>query len=88
VAAGQVELRWLDQCGVSLALPPTCCWRLKGNPLCVPKTKAGRLNVIGTLVETQQGRSLEYRFLEGSCRAESVVAYLDTLANLERTGPT
>jgi len=54
----------------------------------VPKTKSGRLNVIGTLVETQQGRSLEYRFLEGTCRAESVVAYLDTLANLERTGPT
>jgi len=78
----------LDQCGVSLALPPIGCWRLKGDPLCVPKTKAGRINLIGTLVETQHGRSLEYRFLDGSCRAEAVVAYLDTLANLERTGPT
>lgn len=48
----------------------------------VPKHwgNAGRINVIGTLSCSQDKQTLEYRLLEGRCKAEHVEQYLETLA--------
>jgi putative transposase len=65
-----------------LSLPLSYTWSLKNHPLCVPKHwgNAGRINVIGTLSCTQTKQHLEYRLLEGRCKAEQVESYLNTLA--------
>lgn len=41
---------------------------------------AGRINVIGTLSCGKDSQCLEYRLLEGRCKAEQVESYLETLA--------
>jgi putative transposase len=48
----------------------------------VPKHwgNAGRINVIGTLACSQNTQTLEYRLLEGKCKAEQVESYLEILA--------
>lgn len=48
----------------------------------VPKHwgNAGRINVIGTLSCHKDKRTLEYRLLEGRCKAEQVESYLEALA--------
>ncbi len=48
----------------------------------VPKHwgNAGRINVIGTLACCKDKQHLEYRLLEGRCKAEQVESYLETLA--------
>ena len=48
----------------------------------VPKHwgNAGRINVIGTLACGKDKQYLEYRLLEGRCKAEQVESYLETLA--------
>lgn len=40
----------------------------------------GRLNLIGTWSLHGEQKQLEYRFLEGSCCTQDVIAYLDALA--------
>lgn len=65
-----------------MSLPLGYGWSLKNQPLCVPKHwgNAGRMNVIGTLSCSKDQQQLEYRLLEGKCKAEQVEAYLETLA--------
>jgi putative transposase len=77
-------LRYLDESGFSLCLPPTSTWTRKGqsNQHRVPTRwgSRGRINVIGTLRLDESGERLEYAALEGSCRSAEVIAYLDALA--------
>lgn len=79
-------MKYLDESGFSLCLPPAYTWTLKGqkHQHRVPTRwgKQGRINLIGTLRLEGEGeeRLLEYRLLEGSCRSGEVVAYLDLLA--------
>lgn len=75
-------LKYLDEVGFSLSLPLSYTWRLKGQPLAVPKHwgGAGRINLIGTLSCFKQTQQLEYHILEGRCRAEQVKTYLEQLA--------
>ncbi len=66
-------------------LPPAHTWTLKGrkHQHRVPTRwgKQGRINLIGTLCFDGEGEErLEYRLLEGSCRSEEVLTYLDLLA--------
>lgn len=78
-------MRYLDESGFSLSLPPTSSWTKKGSSHQhrVPTRwgSEGRINLIGTLRWDEGGERLEYATLEGSCRSTEVIAYLDALAN-------
>jgi putative transposase len=80
--AGEIVLKYLDEAGFSLSLPLSYTWSLKNAPMPVPKHwgNAGRINVIGTLSCSQDKQQLEYRLLEGRCKAEQVEHYLEALA--------
>ncbi len=77
-------MRYLDESGFSLSLPPTSTWTRKGSSYQhrVPTRwgSEGRINLIGTLKWDEGGERLEYATLEGSCRGTEVIAYLDALA--------
>lgn len=77
-------MRYLDESGFSLSLPPTSTWTKKGSSHQhrVPTRwgSEGRINIIGTLRWDEGGERLEYATLEGSCRSTEVIAYLDALA--------
>jgi putative transposase len=75
-------LKYLDEAGFSLSLPLGYGWSPKNHPLCVPKHwgNAGRINVIGSLSCVKAKQQLEYRLLEGRCKAEQVESYLESLA--------
>lgn len=77
-------LKYLDQSGVSLCLPPAYSWTKKGranrHEVRTRWGKQGRINLIGTLCLDGQAESLEYRMLEGPCRTGEVLSYLDSLA--------
>jgi putative transposase len=79
-------LKYLDEAGFSLSLPLSYTWSLKNQPMRVPKHwgNAGRINVIGTLSCLKDSQQLEYRLLEGRCKAEQVESYLETLAQQAR----
>jgi putative transposase len=86
---GEIVLKYLDECGFSLCLPPTSCWKRKGksHQLRVPTRwgSKGRVNLIGTLsLEGEGERLLEYSVLQGACGKESVSSYLDALAGEAR----
>jgi putative transposase len=86
-----VVLKYLDQSGFSLCLPPSYSWTKKGraNQHRVPTRwgKQGRVNLIGTLSSEGGEERLEYRMLEGPCRTGEVMGYLDTLSGeAERKG--
>ena len=76
-------LRYLDESGVSLALPPCQTWTRRGQAQQhrVPTRwgSQGRVNLIGTL-RMDDDEHLEYAVIDGSCRADVVVGYLDALA--------
>ncbi len=67
-----------------MCLPPTYSWTRKGRSnqhrVRTRWGKQGRVNLIGTLSLEGEVEALEYRMLEGSCRAGEVIGYLDTLA--------
>ncbi len=83
-------LKYLDQSGFSLCLPPAYSWTKKGraNQHRVPTRwgKQGRVNLIGTLSSEDGEERLEYRMLEGSCRTGEVVGYLDALSEEAERG--
>lgn len=85
-------LKYLDQSGFSLCLPPAYSWTRKGRAnqhrVRTRWGKEGRLNLIGTLpFEGGAEQRLEYRVLEGPCRTAEVIAYVDVLAEeAEREG--
>jgi putative transposase len=74
-----------------LCLPPAYSWTKKGRAnqrrVRTRWGKEGRVNLIGTLSLEGRFESLEYRMLEGPCRAAEVTDYLDLLAEeAEREG--
>jgi putative transposase len=77
-------LRYLDQSGISLCLPPAYSWTKKGranrHEVRIRWGKQGRINLIGTLRSGEGVESLEYRMLEGPCRTGEVLGYLGSLA--------
>ncbi len=77
-------LKYLDQSGFSLCLPPSYSWTKKGRAnqhrVMTRWGKQGRINLIGTLSLGYGAERLEYRMLEGSCRTQEVIGYLDALA--------
>lgn len=78
-------LKYLDESGISLCLPPAYSWTKKGranrHEVRTRWGKQGRINLIGTLcLEGEAPQLLEYRMLEGPCRTEEVLGYLDSLA--------
>ena len=77
-------LRYLDESGIGLALPPSQTWTRRGQAqqFRVPTRwgSQGRINLIGTLRLDSDDERLEYHLVEGACRAEVVVGYLDALA--------
>ena len=85
-------LKYLDQSGFSLCLPPAYSWTRKGRAnqhrVRTRWGKEGRVNLIGTLpFEDGAEQRLEYRVLEGPCRTAEVIAYVDVLAEeAEREG--
>ena len=88
---GEIVLKYLDQSGVSLCLPPAYSWTKKGrsnrHEVRSRWGKQGRINLIGTLSLDEEVESLEYRILEGSCRSGEVLGYLDSLTQeAERKG--
>lgn len=83
-------LKYLDQSGFSLCLPPSYSWTKKGraNQHRVPTRwgKQGRVNLIGTLSSEDDAQRLEYRMLEGPCRTGEVMGYLDALSEEAERG--
>jgi putative transposase len=86
-------LKYLDESGFSLCLPPTSGWTRKGqaHQHRVPTRwgSKGRLNLIGTMCpeEGGAGEPLEYAMIEGPCRSAEVMGYLDALAEeAQKTG--
>lgn len=77
-------LKYLDESGFSLCLPPTCTWTRRGqaHQHRVPTRwgSRGRINLIGTLCLEGECERLEYTMLDGPCRSGEVVGYLDALA--------
>lgn len=77
-------LKYLDESGFSLCLPPTSTWTRRGrsHQHRVPTRwgSKGRINLIGTLSLDDSGERLEYSMVEGSCRSAEVMGYLDALA--------
>ncbi len=83
-------MKYLDESGFSLCLPPTSCWTRKGqaHQHRVPTRwgSRGRINLIGTLCLEEESERLEYSMIDGPCRSGKVVGYLDALAQqTERT---
>ena len=67
-----------------MSLPPTHTWTLKGQSY-QHRVRSrwgseGRINLIGTLCLGRQSEWLQYSVIEGSCRSEEVLGYLDALA--------
>lgn len=84
-------LKYLDQSGFSLCLPPSYSWSRKGranrHEVRTRWGKQGRVNLIGTLsFGDGSERRLEYRLLEGACRTREVMGYLDALAEEAERG--
>lgn len=77
-------MKYLDESGFCLCLPPAYTWTLKGRThQRRVKTRwgsKGRINLIGTLRVEGEGELLEYEMLEGGCRTREVLGYLDALA--------
>ncbi len=77
-------LKYLDESGVLLCLPPAYSWTKKGRAnrreVRTRWGKQGRINLIGTLSLEEEGESLGYRMLEGPCRSGEVLGYLGSLA--------
>ncbi len=74
-----------------MCLPPSYSWTKKGKAnrhrVRTRWGKQGRVNLVGTLSLEGEVEALEYRMLEGSCRAGEVIDYLDALAErAEREG--
>ena len=76
---GEIVLKYLDQSGTSLCLPPAYCWTKKGranrHEVRTRWGNQGRINLIGTLSLEEEVESLSYRMLEGSCRTGEVLSY-------------
>lgn len=79
-------MKYLDESGFSLCLPPSCTWTRKGqaHQHRVPTRwgSSGRVNLIGTLASGTEGgeERLEYKMLDGPCRTREILLYLDALA--------
>lgn len=83
--SGEVVLKYLDESGFSLCLPPIYTWTCKGQEEHQHRVRTrwdrqGRINLIGTLSLEGETERLEYRMLKGSCRSGEVVDYLNLLA--------
>ena len=81
-------LKYLDQSGFCLCLPPSYTWTPKGKAhqhrVRSRWGSAGRVNLIGTLCFSEgEAERLEYSVIEGSCRSAEVKGYLDALAEQE-----
>ena len=78
-------LKYLDESGFSLCVPPAYTWTPKGQEhqhrVRTRWGRQGRINLIGTLSLEGETERLEYRMLEGSCRSVEVVDYLNLLAD-------
>ena len=78
-----MRLFYLDEVGVSLALPVSYTWSKRGtkNRLRVPPRwgSQGRLNLIGALAWAET-RPLHFELVEESVKSEHVVAFIDELA--------
>lgn len=77
-------LKYLEESGVSLCLPPAYSWTKKGRAnrreVRTRWGRQGRINLIGTLCLEGEAQLLEYRMLEGPCRTGEVLGYLGSLA--------
>ncbi len=77
-------LKYLDESGFSLCLPPAYSWTRKGRAnqhrVRTRWGKQGRINLIGSLRFECGKERLEYGLVEGSCRTREVIGYLDALA--------
>ena len=84
MAEGEIVLKYLDESGFYLCLPPSYTWTLKGQPhqhrVRSRWGSKGRINLIGTLAIEGCAQQLEYRMMEGSCRSVEVASYLNALA--------
>ena len=89
MAEGEIVLKYLDESGFYLCLPPSYTWTLKGQPhqhrVRSRWGSKGRINLIGTLAIEGCAQQLEYRMMEGSCRSVEVASYLKTLWRSKRT---
>lgn len=76
-------MRYLDETGLNLALPPTQTWAQKGqaHQFKVPTrwSSAGRINLLGSLRCFQEQLVLEYRVVGSGCDSQVLEDYLDTL---------
>ncbi len=90
MAQGEIILKYLDESGFYLCLPPTHTWTKKGTKHQQRVRRRwgseGRINVIGTLCMEGQSEWLEYSVIEGSCRSRKVFGYLDALAEQAEEG--
>lgn len=79
---GVVKLLFLDEAAIWQTQPNTYSWRLIGQPLAVPTSKArgikSRLNLMGC-VDFADGE-VQYREIEGNTTGADVVAFIETLA--------
>jgi len=83
----------LDESGFGLSLPPAYRWTARGKSRvrCVPRAwgKSGRVNVIGHLEwEPDGNHRVRCGVLEGQCRTEQVLDYLEGLAQQAKCGGT
>lgn len=78
-------LRYLDETGLSLALPPAQTWTVVGQAyqFKVPTrwSSVGRVNLMGSLRCFGDRKLLEYRMVDGRCTSQVLECYLDSLAD-------
>ena len=79
---GLNHLLFLDEAAIWLTQPNTYTWRLIGQPMEVPTSKArgitARLNLMGCVdFVTQQ---VQYRDIEGNSTGQDTAAFLETLS--------
>ena len=80
----KLSLKFLDQCGFLLMMTLCYTWfkRGSGKQFKIPTRwgSQGKINLIGTYCLHGDQEQLEYRELNGTCKQDQVIAYLDTLA--------
>ncbi len=78
-AAGEIELKYLDESGFSLWSPVTYTWAKKGEQKRIEQTrkKGKRLSICGLL---STGRSFDYGLVVGSIKGKSYLELMECVA--------
>ena len=71
---GEIDLRYLDEAGLSLVPSIPYGWQEKGSTLTLKSQTSQRLNILG-LFSTQN--DLEYEVFTGTAKSERVIQFLD-----------